>query len=243
MGALALMMAAVFAAAFLRGLSGFGFALAAVPILSMVVPPLQAVIIVQLLQVAVAPMDLWHNHRLIDKKALGLLFTGALLVAPLGGYFATRLDPDLMRILVAVFVLLGLLAIVKNLRISPGAGPAIVAGSLSGLLAGLAAMPGPPAVAFFLGRGDDKAVSRASLLAFFAATAAVVLISMLVTSDAVELSLVKTAALSIPALLLGTSLGAAVFKRLGDGGYRKVALAILLLSALMSGVKGLQGFL
>ena len=45
-------------AAVLRGLTGFGFALAAVPLLSLVIPPAQAVVIAVLLQCLVGVRDL-----------------------------------------------------------------------------------------------------------------------------------------------------------------------------------------
>lgn len=243
MGDLPLLLAAIFAAGFLRGVTGFGFALAAVPFISMVVPPLHAVIVVQILQLAMAPIDLAQNHKHIDRRSLTWLFAGAALVAPGAAMLATRLNPDVMRTAVALFVLLGLFAILREARIPAGRGPALSAGAMAGLMAGLAAMPGPPAVAYFLGRGTDKAVSRASLLVFFAGTAGFVLLTMMMTSQAVTWAIGKTALIGLPALLAGTMLGTKLFERLGDGSYRKAALAVLLISALMTGYKGLSGLL
>jgi uncharacterized membrane protein YfcA len=234
---------ATLAAGFLRGVTGFGFALAAVPLYSMVVPPQFAVIMVQILQIAVAPVDIYHNRKTIDRPALKLLFLGALIGAPLGAIFAAGLSPDVMRILIAIFVFIGLIAIAKKLTFRSGRRPAIIAGAIAGLLAGIAAMPGPAAVAYFLGTGADKATSRSSLLVFFAGTAVFVLTTVLLTSDIATLDMLYAAILSLPALLLGTYLGTLLFRRLGDGGYRMMALGVMFLTAVVTGAKGLEGLI
>lgn len=124
-----------------------------------------------------------------------------------------------------------------------GRGPAIAAGAIAGLLGGLAAMPGPAGVTYFLGRGVNKAVSRASLLLFFAFTACVALTSLLIGADVLRWSMVWGAALAWPFMQLGTSLGTWLFKRLGDGHYRAAALGVLFLTAIITGVRGITGLL
>ncbi|MQQ09060.1 TSUP family transporter [Epibacterium sp. SM1979] len=238
-----LLSAASFAAGFLRGVTGFGFALAAVPIYSLIVSPIYAVLMAQILQVAAAPVDLVQNRRHIDRQALGRLVIGSVPGVVIGALIATQLSPDLLRLVIAALVLLGLFALMAKVTLPDGRGPALIAGSCSGLLAGLAAMPGPPAVAYFLGRGADKQVSRASLLIFFAFTATVALGFVAATSDVLSWNIGLSAALSFPAMMAGSWGGTWVFQRLGDGSYRKAALGVLLLSALMTGGKGLMGLL
>jgi uncharacterized membrane protein YfcA len=234
---------ATLAAGFLRGVTGFGFALAAVPLYSMVVPPQFAVIMVQILQIMVAPADIYHNRKVIDRHTLKLLFSGALIGAPLGALFATQLSADMMRIFIAVFVLLGVVAIAKKLTFRSGRRPAIIAGGIAGLLAGIAAMPGPAAVAYFLGTNADKATARASLLVFFAGTAVFVLTTVLLTTDIATMEMLYAATLSLPALLIGTYLGTLLFRRLGDGSYRMMALGVMLMTAVLTGIKGIEGML
>lgn len=238
-----LLSAATFAAGFLRGVTGFGFALAAVPIYSLIVPPIFAVVLAQILQVAAAPVDLVQNRKILDRRALRLLILGALPAVALGALLATRLSPDLLRLVIAGLVLMGLGALMADIKLPAGRRPALMAGACAGLLAGLAAMPGPPAVAYFLGRGTDKRVSRASLLVFFAFTALVALVFVALSSDVLSWAVAGAAALAWPALMAGTWAGSKLFERLGDGSYRRAALGVLLVSALMTGAKGVQGLL
>lgn len=60
---LLLMALAVFAAGVLRGVTGFGFAMAAVPLMSLVISPLQAVLTAQVLQAVAVPIDLRRLPR------------------------------------------------------------------------------------------------------------------------------------------------------------------------------------
>ncbi|WP_131505607.1 sulfite exporter TauE/SafE family protein, partial [Limimaricola cinnabarinus] len=86
MGDLELLALATVAAGFLRGVTGFGFALAAVPFYSLSLPPVEAVIMAQMLQIAAAPGDLIRHRRAIDARALRLLCAGALVCTPPGAY-------------------------------------------------------------------------------------------------------------------------------------------------------------
>ncbi|MDB6177320.1 sulfite exporter TauE/SafE family protein [Paracoccus sp. Z330] len=235
--------AATLAAGFLRGVTGFGFALAAVPLYSLTMAPLQAIVVAQILQIAAAPTDFLQNRRSVDRRALGRLCGGALVFAPIGAVFATRLPADALRLAIAAIVLMGLAALMARVTIRDGKAPAVTAGALAGLLGGLAAMPGPPAVAYFLGRGTEKSVSRASLLLFFAFTASIALAALALESEVVDWGIGVSALAAYPSMLFGNWMGTRLFQRLGDGHYRVAALAVLFLSAALTGAKGIAGLI
>ncbi|MEI4473877.1 sulfite exporter TauE/SafE family protein [Frigidibacter sp. MR17.24] len=233
---------AVFAAAVLRGLTGFGFALAAVPAMSFVVSPARAVAIAILLQCLVGLRDLVTMRALIDRRALALMSAGALLGTPVGIVALTRLSPDAMRMVLSAIVVVGLLALLARVRLPAGRGPAIGAGLLSGIFSGLAAMPGPPAIAYFLGRAVPAANIRASLMVFFFLTSLMALPGLYLAGR-LDTETGLLALTAFPALLAGTWAGGRAFLRLGEGGYRTAAIALLALTALATGLKGLAAFL
>src|SRR5215469_10626612 len=74
----------VFAAALLRGFTGFGFGLAAVPLLSLALPPAKVVPFVVVLQVIVGSAGLRSAWRLCDWRAVGGLSPGLVIGIPLG---------------------------------------------------------------------------------------------------------------------------------------------------------------
>lgn len=232
---------AVFVAAVLRGLTGFGFALAAVPAMSFVVTPARAVCIAIMLQCLVGLRDVVAMRLLLDRKALALLSVGAIIGTPLGIIALTRLPPDVMRVVLAVVVMIGLIALLAKIELPAGKGPAIGAGLLSGIFSGLAAMPGPPAIAYFLGRAAPAANTRASLMVFFFLTSLMALPGLYI-ADRLDANTGLLALSAFPALLIGTWVGGRVFSRLGEGGYRTAAIGLLALTAVATGLKGLATF-
>ena len=82
----------VFAASVLRGFTGFG--LAAVPLLSLVLPPAQVVPFVVVLQVVVGTGGLRGAWKQCDWRAVEGLAPGVLLGIPLGLAVLTAFPPN-----------------------------------------------------------------------------------------------------------------------------------------------------
>ncbi|MBT8153149.1 sulfite exporter TauE/SafE family protein [Epibacterium ulvae] len=135
--------------AFARGLAGFGFAIAAVPILSLVISPIEAVAMTVMLQVVVGLKDIFDLRRDIHKPSLIRLALGSLIGTPIGVFALAVMNPDAARILIALSVFAGLLILLlyKPKEARPNDALATVTGVASGVFSGLSAMPGPPAVA------------------------------------------------------------------------------------------------
>ncbi|NDV00040.1 sulfite exporter TauE/SafE family protein [Pseudoroseicyclus sp. CLL3-39] len=227
-------------AAILRGLTGFGFALAAVPMLSLVLPPEEAVVICVLLQALIGLRDIVTLRRQIDRRQILWLSLGALAGTPLGILTLRWLDADVMRLVLGLIVFAAVPALLRPPRPSPDAalGLALPVGAASGFFGGLAAMPGPPAIAYFIRAATPPARMRASLMIFFFVTSAIALPGFAL-SGLVTRSAVLHALLALPVMLAGTWLGGEIFRRTAETHYKGIALAILLATALLSAVRGL----
>lgn len=226
----------------LRGVTGFGFAMAAVPLMSLVVSPLQAVLSAQVLQALAVPVDLRRLQSALDRVALGRLFLGMAVGTPLGVWLLSTLPDAALRLGIAGIVLAGLLALLARVRLPDRRGVAWIAGALSGLCAGMAAMPGPPAVAYFLGRNTAAAVTRASLMVFFGGTAVLALLLLAVTQG-VEAQKLGQAALAFPLMVLGTRVGEWIFDAMDAAHYRHAAMGLFFVTAMLAGARGVSGLL
>lgn len=225
---IAFAMLAVCGAGFLRGYSGFGFALAAVPALTLLADPAAVVPAVLLLEVLAGLQLLPDIRRSVDWFALRWLVAGALPGMPLGIYLLAALPADAMRAAIGGVVLLAVLLLARGFRIErPPTRPARLGiGALSGVLSGGAAMAGPPVILFFLASPVSAAVSRASLLAFFLFTSSVSAILAAIGGLIGLQTLLLTGLLS-PALFLGNALGHRGFGKSDPRTYRRVALLVL----------------
>ena len=234
----------VFASGVIRGYTGFGFAIAAVPLLSLVMPPVDAVPLVLLLNMGAGLLQLRKLWGLAHWSSVRWLLLGMLIGMPLGLYGLATIPADPMRLAIALAVLAAVVLIGGGFRfqVMPGRVTSVAVGALSGVLNGGAAMPGPPVILFYLSGPTAVSVGRASLVMFFffnaiagAASAAV--------GGLLSLHTVLVAALLMPALVLGTRLGDKRYDAAPPEAYRKVALGALLAVALLALARSVGGLL
>jgi uncharacterized protein len=236
-GEIAFGLGVVVAAGFMRGFTGFGFAMAAVPLLALAIPPARAVPFVILLQLMASVWDWREARRHAHWRSLPWLMAGAVVGTPLGTFGLAALSPNWARLAIAGAVLLAVLLLARGLKLAAMPGrPALAAtGLLAGILNGIAAMPGPPVIVLYLAGTVAVEVGRASLLIFFSVNNAVGAVSAGAAGLIPPGTLVLAAA-ALPLLLVTQWLGRRVFLRASPGRYRQVALIFLsLLAALTAG--------
>jgi uncharacterized membrane protein YfcA len=220
----------VFGSSVLRGFGGFGFALISVPLLAFILTPKDAVALSILLQVVVGFFGIRQSLNLAHWASLKWLLIGAVLTTP-AGYMALLFSPPAVaRAIIALIAIsaVGMLtpSLSRGLKIlSP-----LVVGGVSGFLNGLAAMPGPPILLYFLKNEIPPDRTRASMILFFLATSFFAALSILAMGGFAERVLVL-ALICAPGLFAGTYIGQKLFHRAPPAVFRQVVLGILLLAA------------
>ncbi|MDF1686993.1 MAG: putative membrane protein YfcA [Parvibaculaceae bacterium] len=216
----------------LRAFSGFGFALAGVPLLALIFGPAQAVPIVLVLEVIGGLQMVPMIRKQVDWGAVGLLIPAALVGAPLGVWALSVLSPDWLRLVIAVALAGAVIVIATGARL-PANTPrkwVLTVGGLSGLMAGSTAMSGPPVLVYFMARADEASRNRASMMMYFlfisTATVAVGILSGVVTWQTVAVG-----ALFSPALIASNLVGHWLFGLTRDDIYRRISFALLCIIA------------
>ena len=234
----------VFLAGLLRGFTGFGFGLTAVPLVSLVMAPARAVPIVLLLQMLVSLAGLRDAARRCDWRTIRMLALGAAIATPLGAFALAHLPASPVRLAIAVAVAAGAVVLVGGVRLprAPRGWGVLAFGLVSGLFNGLAGIPGPPVIAFYLASPVATAVARASMIVFFLATS-VLALAPLAWMGLLGRGSVADAALGLPAVLLGSWIGALVYRKAADRHYRMVAVALLLSTAMVATLRAAAAYL
>jgi uncharacterized membrane protein YfcA len=232
----------VFSAGFLRGFTGFGFALAAVPALTLFADPRDVVPATVIIQV-LAGFQLSSSFlRAVDWRSLRLLLAGAMLGTPAGIYLLAALPANVLRGFIGTIVIVALVLLSRGFRFkaTPRLATRLGIGAISGLLNGGTAMGGPPVIIYFLASPAGVAVGRASLLAYFfflsLGNAAMIAIAGLLNWRIVILS-----ALMLPMMFLGNALGNRWFDKASARTYERVAFLFLLAVALVAVARGVAG--
>jgi uncharacterized membrane protein YfcA len=225
---LAIVVAGVFAASVLRGFTGFGFGLAAVPILSLALPPAQVVPFVVVLQVVVGVGGLRAAWRLCDRRAVLGLVPGLLAGIPLGLLILTALPPNPVRLVIGLVIAGSVVLLWRGVRLPRDPSRLLTAGIgvTSGVLSGLSSMGGPPIIVYLLALGHDAATVRASSIVFFLASGVTSAVPMTATGLVTREVLAWTA-LSVPVLFGGSWFGTWGFRRARPVHHRMTALVVL----------------
>ncbi len=238
----ALLIAVIFMAAVIRGYGGFGFSLAAIVPLTMIMPPAQAVPVILMLEMAGSIRHLPLVWRQVDWASLRWLFIGAAIGTPIGIRLLSTLAPRPMQAAIAatVFGLSLLLWRKVQLARMPGRTQTTLAGIGSGLLNGGGAIGGPPVILFYLSSPKDVAVSRASMIAFFLGLDGMAIGFGLADGLVTHQAWITSVFCLLP-LWVGIGVGNRWFGRSDPERFRRKVLILLMLLAAMAFVRAFLG--
>jgi len=239
-GIIAGTMAAVLIAALLRGFTGFGFALAAVPLMGLLMAPAKAVPVAVLLQLLGGINDLRRNHRDCHWASLRWLIVGAVVGSPIGAVVLSVAPAPVARIVIATITAAAVYLLGRGFALDevPSRLATAGVGLVAGVFNGLAAMPGPPAVVYYMSGPFRAVAARASMLVFFLVTSIAAFVSIMAVGLA-DGGIVWLSLLGLPVMFLGTWIGEQGFRRGSERLHRRVSIASLGGVALLSAAKGI----
>jgi uncharacterized membrane protein YfcA len=213
---------------FLRGISGFGAALAMVPALALLLPTQVAVVTVVLTTLITnVPMSYSLRHE-ADWRTVGWISAGALVGMAPGLWLLYHLPSDVLRRLVGVVVLLStaLLTFAKPRHASWAPPYRVAIGMVSGVINGAVSLGGPPVVLYFLWTTATAQTSRASFVATFTVVQLAELAALTVTGLVTATVLGWTAVVA-PSMLAGSYVGSIAFRAGGHRHFRLIAQLLL----------------
>jgi uncharacterized membrane protein YfcA len=219
---------AVMAGALVRGYTGFGASMFWVASLSLIYPPAGVVPTVLALEVLASLTLLPAVIGKVHWRSMSWMLAATVVTMPLGVALLSVLPARPMRILVAVAILAGTLALASGVRLarSPGTRAALAAGSVSGVVNGSTGIGGPPAVLLYFSGATEHQVGRATLIAYFLGTDALGF-AMMAGAGLVDHRVLLHAAIFAPLALAGIWLGQRRFARSSGARFRTVVLAVL----------------
>ena len=243
---MALAAGAALVGAFVQSTTGFGFALVLSPALFAVMDPVEAVMALLVLGVALSLLVLFERGRPehVDWRSLAPMLVAALPGLAVGAVALTQLSKEALQVAVGVAVVAVAAWQLRRRRrggghprLSRGAG--IWAGFVSGALTTSINVNGPPIVLWLEARGASPEEFRASLAATFLALdfsgGALLLVAQ--GSGSIKPG---TVAPLLGLVVAGYALGAVAFRRLNRERFYTVVLALVACTGAASIVAGLS---
>lgn len=225
---LALVWLVVIFAAVMRAFTGFGFALAAVPVFTLLMSPVESVVLSIMLTLAVSVFTLKTFWGQFPIRPMLPMISFSLLGTLIGALVLGMLDAASFQLWIGLGVIAAcmLLTFYRPTLVEPRADVSRAVGLVSGLMNGVFGVPGPPVVVYAVATQSSAEKTRALLMTFFLFSASFGFISHSAAGH-VGLHSLWLFALSFPAMYLGDKVGYWLFKRYGTRLYRQVALAVL----------------
>jgi uncharacterized membrane protein YfcA len=211
---------------------GFGgLALLAVPLMALVISPVQAAGIMLPILIVMDWVGVWTYRKYWDRRLLVLLLPGAVLGIAAGGLLAGYVDDQLVRICVGVIaVLFPIYAVFKprggDAFIKDNRPLGLISGTVAGFTSFIAHAGGPPFQAYAIPQNLDKQIYAGTAVMFFFVVNFVKVLpyAMLGQFDQTNLT---TSLILIPIAPFGVLFGAWLVKRIDQTLFYRILYGLI----------------
>lgn len=234
-GDIAIVVAGALAAGFVNGLSGTGYALVALGFWLQAMSPLTAAPLTALCGVAGHIQSLPRIWSGVRWQRLWPMLSAGIVGVPLGTLLLNHLEPRPLKAGVGILLIVysAWMALVRRPPIVTGGGRAADAavGLIGGVMGGMASLSGPAPAIWAQLRGFGKDEQRGVNQPFNMSVLFLALLSAGIAGF-LDRTFLIWAAITIPTTLIGARIGLALYSRINDTQFRRVLLALLMLSGL-----------
>ena len=230
--------AVILLASFVRGFSGFGFSASSISLLSFILPPVEIVPIILLLEVIASFFMIPSIWGKINWKFVVYLLFGVALGTPIGVKLLSILEPKLMHMIISITVIFFAVLLLKgykNKNLNHNLSKFFV-GTVAGTANGFGTLAGLPIALYFLVIAVEPAVIRASIAALFFFTDSYALI-LTFFSGLLDFSFLFRTLPMILIVPIGVFMGTRLFKGSTKESYKKYVLYFLIVVSIFGLIK------
>jgi uncharacterized protein len=218
-----------------RGMSGFGTGMIVAPVAGAIYGPQWALVIIVIIDaLPTIPVTLpalkyasWHEVVPVT--------IGALLFFPAGIAILKAGDPIVLRWLISAAILACVAILWSGWRYRGPRNAAVSAGAggVAGMLSGIAQIPGPPVIAYWMASGAPALIVRANLLSFFF-LGEFISFGNLWVADMFERGPVTIGIAAAPGYFVGLLIGWRLFGLASDRTYKLVTFGLVIAAAVLA---------
>ena len=224
----------VFIASIIRGFNGFGFSATCISGFSFILPAIQIVPIILILEVFISIFMIPYIWNKIDWNFVFKLLIGIAIGSPIGLFLLKYLSPETTHLYVCLIIIFFSILLMKgyeNKKINNNQSK-IFTGIISGTLNGLTTLGGMPVALFLLVTSIQPAVIRGSLAALFFLTD-IYAFTLSYFGGIVDMITIYRTIPLIIVLPLGVFIGNKFFIKSKEQLYRKVVFYFLIIISII----------
>jgi uncharacterized membrane protein YfcA len=230
-----LLLAVIFLAGIARGLSGFGSGMIIAPIAGAIYGPKAALTLLVLIDILPSLPVTIPAFRIARWNEVLPLLAGMFIGVPVGVWVLVNGDELVLRWLICLTILacVVVLWLRWTWRGPRNTGVSLGIGSFAGILSGIASIPGPPIIAYWMTAGYPAAIVRANLLSLFFLSTFIGLAN-LTYAGIFAWEVAVRAVIAAPIYFVGIVLGTLAFSKGGEQLYRIATFMLILLAAVLA---------
>ena len=225
---------AVFASATIQSTTGFGFALLAVPLMAIVIPAEEAVVLCGAFSLLTASTQAFTERAHAVRPVATRLLIGALLGAPVGLAVLTVTTGRQLRFFLAAVIFAFLLLTLRGFSLHR-AGPAVDlgAGVVAGVLNTSLSTNGPPIVMALHAREMPPDPFRGTIAAVFTGSN-IIAVTLFAATGRYDRDSLVLFLVALPALGIGFLVGTRLRRRFDPASFRRLVLQLLGVTGLIT---------
>ena len=219
----------VFIASIIRGFNGFGFSATCISGFSFILPAIEIVPIILILEVIISIFMVPYIWNKIDWNFVLKLLVGIIIGSPVGLYLLKYLSPDITHLSVCILIIFFSFLLMRgylNKKIDNN-NAKFFTGIISGTLNGLTTLGGMPVALFLLVTSIQPTIIRGSLAALFFLTDIYAFI-LSFFADIVDITTIYRTFPLIVVLPVGVYIGDKLFVKSKEATYRKFVFYFLI---------------
>ncbi len=225
-------------ASIVRGFNGFGFSAISVSGLAFILPVIEIVPIILLLEVLISIFMIPYIWNQIDWKFIVQILIGIIIGSPIGLFLLKYLSPNITNLIICIIVIVFsflLMTGYKNTKIN-NSYLKILTGGISGFLNGFSTLGGLLVALFLLVTNVQYTLIRASLAAlFFFTDAYAFILSFFI--GIIDMTVIYRTISVIIFLPIGVYIGDKFFIKTKETTYRKIVLYFLIFISIFGIIK------
>jgi uncharacterized membrane protein YfcA len=217
----------ILSASIIKGITGFGFALLAVPFLSLLFPMQVLVPAMSLFNLITSLVLLLKMKEKIKAYLFIPMFIASLGGIPLGVYALEYISSDTLRLITGILVIIFSLRMLGKVRLAKRflKYPIFFAGFVSGILGSSISVGGPPLVIAMNRKGYKKNHFR-GIFAWFSTFSSFFTTAAFLMKGMIEKESINLALFCLPLLFFGSHIGAKFSTKIEPEKFRKLVIGI-----------------
>ncbi|HDQ71277.1 MAG TPA: sulfite exporter TauE/SafE family protein [Chloroflexi bacterium] len=233
----------IFSGHFVKGVSGFGSALFAVPLLMLILDAKFVIPVFLIFDFMSGAILVIANWRSIHRQLLLLLLCGLLVGTSIGTWMLLSFGHELLKRILGVLIIgwsvVNIVQVGEKTRSNPAAGDnpnklywAPFSGFLGGALGAMFSVNGPPIIIYLSGVIERKQIFRATLYGIFFADACYKMV-LFTANHLLNTQVLRFALLMAPFLVAGTFAGSWLQEFINQEVFKKLVAFILLVTGVI----------